>query len=57
MGPEMPHGNIIRRMRIAGWVTNVKETLRICNTDFFSTVTIVMRTRLSVALHEPQFSC
>jgi len=53
----MPHGNIIRRMRVAGWVTKVKDTLRICNTDCFSTVTIVMRTRLNVALQEHQFSC
>jgi len=43
--------------RVAGWVTEVKETLRICNTDSFSTITIVMRTRLNVTLNEHQFSC
>ena len=53
----MPHGYIIRRMRVAGWVTNAKETLGIYNTDCFSTLTIVTRTRLNVALDEPQFSC
>ena len=29
IGPEMLHGSLIRCMRVAGWVTNVKETFRI----------------------------
>jgi hypothetical protein len=43
--------NIIRRMRFACWITKATNTLRICNTDCFNTVTMVMRTRLNVTLY------
>jgi hypothetical protein len=40
--------SIIRRMRFACWITKATDTLRICNTYCFSTVTMVKRTRLNV---------
>ena len=38
----------IWRMRIACWIPKTTNTLRICNTYFFSTATMVARTHLSV---------
>ena len=38
------------RMRIACWITKATDTLRICNTYCFSTITMVARTRL-ITLH------
>jgi len=38
----------IRRFLFAYWIPKAKNTIRICNTDFFSTVIIVARTRLQV---------
>ena len=40
--------NIIRRMRLACWITKATETLRISNTHCFSTATMVTRTRLNI---------
>jgi len=41
----------IWRRRLACWITNVTNTLRICNAYCFSTAPIVARTRLSVTLY------
>jgi hypothetical protein len=38
----------IRRMRIACWITKATNTLRICNTYFFSTATMVTRKSLNI---------
>jgi hypothetical protein len=46
--PYRPQPNIIRRMRLAWWMTGYKDTLRLYNTYCFSMTTIVKRTRLSV---------
>jgi len=43
----------IWRMRIACWVAKATHTLIICKTYCFSTATMVMRTRLNVALIQP----
>jgi hypothetical protein len=40
--------NIILRMFVACWITEVPDTLGICNTCCFSTATIVTRTRVDV---------
>ena len=40
--------NIIRRMRLACWISKATHTHRICNNYFFSTATIVTRTYLNV---------
>ena len=39
---------IIWRMRVACWITKATDTLRICNTYYFTMTTEVTRTRLSV---------
>jgi hypothetical protein len=44
-------GNIIWRMRIAYWVTEATDTLRICNTYCFSMSSTVARTCLNVTLY------
>jgi hypothetical protein len=49
--------DIIRRMRIACWIPKATDTLRICNTYFFSTPTMVARTRLVFRLHAHCLSC
>jgi len=45
------------RMRIACWTPKATNTLRICNTYFFSTATVVARTHLSVTLYVRCLSC
>ena len=45
---EATDENIIRCMRLAYWITKAADTLRICNTSFFCTATMVMLTHLSV---------
>jgi hypothetical protein len=42
--------NIIRRMPFACWIPKATNTLRICNTYFFTMATVVTRTRLNVTL-------
>jgi hypothetical protein len=51
--------NIIRRMRIACWITKATDThtLRICNTYCFSTAKVVTRTRLNVTSYVRCVSC
>jgi len=44
---QATNDNITRRMRFAYWIT--KAT--ICDTYYFSTATMVIRTRLSVTLY------
>jgi hypothetical protein len=39
------------------WIPKVTNTLRICNTCCFSTVTVVTRTRHSVAFYVHYLSC
>jgi hypothetical protein len=42
-------GNVIMRMRFACWILKAANIhLVICNTNSFSTVTTVMRTRLDI---------
>ena len=43
--------NVIRRMRVACWITKVTDTFRICNTYCFSTTTVVTRKSLSATLY------
>ena len=43
--------SIIRRMRLACWITMTTHTLRIYNTYSFSTSSLVMRTFLNVKLY------
>jgi len=45
------------RMRIACWVHKATNTLRICNTYYFSTATMVARTNLNVTLYLHCLSC
>ena len=40
--------NIIRRMRFLYWITKAADTLRMCNNCWFSTATMVARTRLNI---------
>jgi hypothetical protein len=48
----------IWRMPIACWIRKLLiHTLRLCNTDYFSTATVVARTRLSVTLNVHCVSC
>ena len=47
----------IWRMRMASWIPKATDTLRICNTYCFSTVTMVAHTRLSVTLYVHCRSC
>jgi hypothetical protein len=42
---------IIWRMRIAYWIPKATDALRLCNTHYFSTATVVAWTRFSVTLH------
>ena len=44
-------------MRIACWILRAINTLRICNTYFFSTATMAARTHLSVMLYVHCLSC
>ena len=48
------HGNVVRRMRFACWVTNATDThtLRICN-KCLSTAKMVARTRLDLICVRP----
>jgi len=43
--------NILRRKRIACWMTKATDILRICNIYFIYTATTVTRTRLAVTLY------
>jgi len=38
-------------MRIACWIPKAKHTLRLCTTYYFSTATMVARTRLIVTIY------
>jgi hypothetical protein len=57
--PDRPDDNIIRRMRIACWITNATNALRIFNTYYFSMEKIVKRKRISVTLfvHRLSYLC
>jgi hypothetical protein len=48
---------IIGRMRIASWISKASNTHRLCNSHYFSTATIVARTRLNVTLYLYCQSC
>ena len=48
---------IIWRMRVACWIIKATDTHTICNTYYFSTATMVARTRLNVTLHVHCLSC
>ena len=48
--PDKPQMTIWR-MRTACWITKARDTLRICKSYYFSTATMVKRTRLNVALY------
>jgi hypothetical protein len=43
--------NIIRRMRFVWWINKTTNTPKICNTYYLSMATMVMRTRINIALH------
>jgi len=43
--------NKTRSMRIACWTPKATNTLRICNTYYFSTEAVVMRGNLNVTSH------
>ena len=45
------------RRCIACWVTKATNTIRMCNTHYFSTVTMVARTRVNVTLYVHCLSC
>jgi len=49
--------NIIQRMRIACWITKITDVLRIYNTHYFSTATVVTRTRLNIMFIRAYLSC
>jgi hypothetical protein len=49
--------NILRRMCMRCWITKATDKHRICNTDCFSTATIVTRTCLNVTLYAHCLSC
>ena len=44
-------------MRCACWINKTTDTLRICNTYWFSTATMVARKRLNVTLYVQGLSC
>ena len=48
---------IMRPMRFACWITRTTDTLIIFNTYYFSTTTMVKRTRLNVTLYVHCLSC
>jgi len=54
--PDRPQMTI-RRMRIACWIPKAINTLRICNTYYFSTATMVARTLLNVTFYLRCLSC
>jgi hypothetical protein len=47
----------IWRLHIACWIPDYKHTLRLCNTHFFSTATVVVRTHFNVTLYVHWQSC
>ena len=49
--------SIIRRMRVACWITKTADTLRICNIYCFSTARMVARMGLSVTFCLHCLSC
>jgi hypothetical protein len=49
--------NIIRRMRIACWITKATDTLGMCNTYCFCAATIVSPARLNITLYVHCLSC
>jgi hypothetical protein len=46
---EATDDNTIGRMRFGCWITKATHTLKICNTDCFSTKKLITRTRLNIA--------
>jgi hypothetical protein len=50
------HG-IIRHISFACWITKATDTLRICNTCFFSAATVVTWTRSDITLYAHYLTC